>query len=314
MKKALLLTLIVVFSICFTFPAWAFTFRPQWVPQAQFAGYYMAAEKGFYEKAGIDVEIKPGGPGKNSLREAASGEIDFASGWLISAMRLHAGGKELVCIAQVLQRPALLLVAKKSSGIDSVEDFSGHSLGVWPGDFQVPPKALLRKYRIRDVKIVNQGFTMDAFISGELDIASAMKYNEYNQILAAGVEEKDLVVFNYSDLGMHLPEDGIYVNQDFYSSHPEACRKFVRASMEGWQYAFDNKDETVRLITGIANKTEFKTTEEKQMAMLEEIEQLIDVGDTRLKPEHLETANSVLKSTRIIRSDIDGASFNATAP
>lgn len=298
--------------LLFVVPVQAMTLRTQWVPQTQFAGYYMALEKGFYKKAGIDLEIKHGGPGLNALREVSSGDVDFATGWLISAMRLRAKGEKLVLIGQVFQRSALQLLSMRSSGIDSVEKFSGHSMGVWPGDFQIPPKALIRKDRIDNVKIVDQGFSMEPFIKGDLDIASAMMYNEYHQVLDAGVKKEDLVVFNYGELGMNLPEDGIYVNESLVKKDPALCHKFMEATFEGWKYAFDHKDETAKFMTGLANNTEFKTTEKKQRTMLDEVERLIDLDSFDLKKTDFETAQEVLKSTRIIKKDLDMDTFVMT--
>ena len=269
----------------------------------------MAADKGFFKKAGIELQIKNGGPGIVNLREVASGESDFATGWLISALRLRAKGMKLVLIGQFFQKSALTLMVKKTSGIHSVNDFSGHTMGVWPGDFQIPPKALIRKLGIRNVKVVNQAFDMEPFLKGEIEIASAMRYNEYYQVLEAGLKPEDLIVFKYSDIGMNLPEDGIYVKENFAANHPEECKKFIRASIKGWRYAFSHKDETVKLMTELANRTDFKTDEKRQLAMLNEIEKLIDFENIDLRKEDFHTALNELKATKIIRKDIPYDTF-----
>ncbi|MCP4353166.1 MAG: ABC transporter substrate-binding protein [Desulfobacterales bacterium] len=287
----------------------AFTLRPPWVPQTQFAGYYMAVKKGFYKNAGIDIKIKDGGPNVMGLREISAGETDLTIAWLIPAMRLKSQGEKLVHVGQFFQKNSLLLLAKKSSGIDSVEKFAGHTLGVWPGDFQIPPKALIRKYRIRNVNIIQQEFTMEPFLKGDIEIASAMRYNEYHQVLETGIKPEDLTVFSYSDLGMNLPEDGVYVHEDFYKNNPDVCKKFVKASMEGWKYVFAHKDEAVKMMTKLANATPFKTTEKKQRIMLDEVEKLIDFNDTGLKKEDFRTALEVLKSARIIKKKLDYDAF-----
>lgn len=311
MKNSVKGAFFVVLVLMAAVPSYGFTLRPQWVPQAQFAGYYMAVEKGFYQDAGIDLQIKDGKPGIVGLQEISSGRTDFATSWLISAIRHRAKGNKVVLIGQFFQRPALMLLAKKSSGIDDVNKFGNHMLGVWQGDFQIPPKALLRKFNLRDVRIVNQAFSMDAFLKGEIDIASAMRYNEYKQVIDAGIDPGDLITFNYNDLGMNLPEDGIYVHEDFWKKNPEACTRFVKASMEGWKYAFAHKEETVKLMTRLANGTDFKSTEEKQRFMLDEVEKLIDLDTTRLRQEDYDTAISVLKATRMIRKEIPRQSFVA---
>ncbi|CAN2049707.1 NitT/TauT family transport system substrate-binding protein [Candidatus Magnetomoraceae bacterium gMMP-1] len=309
MKTFILLLLIFIFSTGVAPGANIYTLRPQWVPQAQFAGYYMAVEKGLYENAGINIEIKNGGPGLIGLQEILSGNIDFATGWLTSGLRMRGRGAELLLIGQFFQRPALMLIAKKEKNIDSIDKFTGHTLGVWPGDFQIPAKALFRKYKIRNVKVVNQAFSMDSFINGEIDIASAMKYNEYYQVLEAGVKKQDIVIFNYFELGLNLPEDGVYVHKDFWKKNPELCRKFIKASLEGWKYAFEHKTETIRLMTRLANETAFKTTEKKQRIMLDEVEKLIDLNSAKLKKEDFELAVESLKSTKILRIDIKYDSF-----
>lgn len=309
MKKNRIILLSFVFVICFSVNANALNLRLQWTPQTQFAGYFMAAEKGFYKELGLDIKINSGGPGLFSIQEIADKNTDFATSWLVSALRIKAKGAKLIHIAQVFQKPALMLIAKKSSNIDSVQKFSGRSLGVWPVDFQILPKALLRKNSIRNVKVVNQEFTMEPFIKGEIDIASAMRYNEYHQVLESGIKADDLIIFDYAELGMNLPEDGIYVHEDFYNQNRKICKKFVQASFKGWKYAFAHKDETVKFITDIANKTPFKTTERKQLIMLEEVEKLVDVNDSTLKQKDFQTANEILHSARIIKKNIDYKEF-----
>lgn len=270
-------TMLCVFVLAgFCHSASAYTLRLQWVPQTQFAGYYMAKEKGFYDEQGIELDVLPAEPGMTSLRELLSGGSDFATAWLLSSLILRANGEKLVQIGQFFQKPALMLVAKKESGIKSVQDFPGHVIGVWEGEFQVPPKALIRKYRLRDVKVVPQGYTMTPFLEGKVDIASAMRYNEYFQLMEDGMDESGIIVFDYVKLGLNMPEDGIYVRETFYETHKEVCRKFIRASVKGWKYAFSHKEETVSLITAIANQTEYKTTAQKQKWMLDVVEGLME--------------------------------------
>ena len=249
-------------------------FRPQWAPQSQFSGFYAAAEKGFYAQEGIDLEIKGGGPGIDALDEVAGGKSTFATGWLISAMKVKASGKEIVNICQLIQKSALVLVARKDSGIKTVDDLAGKSIGIWPGDFQVPPRTLSSMKNI-EVSFVDQGFSLDAFVQGEMDVCSAMAYNELLVLLDRHFKYDDLTVLSYHDVGMNFPEDGIYVSRSFLENHPEACAAFVRATIKGWKYAFANPDEIARLITDKANQTEFKTTFAHQKAMLQAMEGLL---------------------------------------
>lgn len=290
-------------------PVNAWTLRLQWVPQTQFAGYYMAAQKGFYEKEGIELVIRDGGPGIAGLMETANGETDFAVGWLLSGLRMRGEGHRLVHVAQIFQKPALMLVARKSSGIDGIQKFPGHSLGIWPGDHQIPPKALLRKFNLRDITIVQQGFSVTPFVEGKIDIASVMRYNEYHLLFEAGLRPDDIIVFNFADFGMNIPEDAVFVHEKFRESHGDICEKFVRASVAGWKYAFGHKDETVAFITGLAARTEFQTTGKHQRLMLDEVEKLVSPDDVSLKPEDFNTAIEVLESTRLIHHSVTYGEF-----
>ena len=289
--------------LVFVSPAPAsYTIRLQWVPQTQFAGYYMAAEKGFYQEAGIDADVMPVDPKVKGLLGLLSRKNDFETAWLASGLIMRANHpKKLVLIAQFFQKPALILVAKKSARIKSVRDFRGHTLGVWDGVFSVLPRALIKKHTLHRVKLVSQGFTIEPFLEGKVDIASAMRYNEYKQILASGIKENELTLFDFSELGMNLPEDGLYVREEFAEKHSDVCRKVVEATLKGWKYAFGHKDETVAHITKIANQTEFKTTPEKQLWMLDVVENLIDLDSTALKEADFERAADMLKSLKMIR-------------
>jgi len=299
-KKSMVFTAGIV--LFFTSMASAYTVRLQWLPQTQFAGYYMAAEKGFYKEAGVDVEIKPIDPDVGSLRDLLYKGGDFETGWLSSGIIMKANSsKHPVLIAQFFRRPAFMLLAKKSSGIKTIRDFSGHSLGVWDGVFSVVPRSLIKKHNIPGVKIIPQGFTMESFLNGKIDIASAMRYNEYYQLLESGLKESDLIIFDFAELGINLPEDGLYVREDFLKANPEICKKVVAATIKGWRYAFEHKEETVRYITEIANRTTFKTTPEKQGWMLYVVEKLIDPENTVLKKDDFESAADMLKSLKMIR-------------
>ncbi|MCP4754197.1 MAG: ABC transporter substrate-binding protein [Proteobacteria bacterium] len=277
--------------------ALAYEFRPQWVPQTQFAGYYMAVKKGYYRAEGLDLKIVDGGPGIIALREIASDKVAFGTGWLLSALKeFEKGGRKIVLIGQIMQSNALVLVTRKNSGIDSIGKFSGKKLGVWPGDFQIPPKAFIRMKRLKNIGIVQQGFDIGVFFDGTVDIASAMSYNE---LMLIRQREKDVHVFDFSDLGMKIPEDGIYTSSTFYRKDPKACESFVKASMRGWGYAFRHKDETAAHLTELANKTPFKTTRAHQKNMLAVMDTLVDTDNVILEKADFETALRILKKSRV---------------
>ncbi len=295
-----------LYSICFLLVTVNSSFskdlilRLQWVPQAQFAGYYMAEKKGYYKDEGLSIIIKPTVPGISHLRELVAGSSDFVTAWLLSGIQLKANGDKIVLISQYFQKPALMLLTLKSSNIDSVKKFKNKTMGVWEGEFQVLPMSLIRKFRIRNIKVTPQGFSMKPFVEGKLEIASAMRYNEYYQILEMGLTKNDIYEFDYGKLGIKVPEDGLYVKESFYQENKDECRKFLNATRKGWEYAFKNKKETVRYISDIANLTEFKTTIDKQMWMLNTVEAMMVKDTIRLKKKDFETASDLLYELKII--------------
>jgi len=158
------------------------TFIPQWEPQAQFAGYYMALEKGLYRRHGIELVILRGGAASPSATFVQEGKADFGMLFLSSAIALRAGGQgtPLVNLAQIVRKSSLVLVSKKSSGIRSPADFAGKKISAWP-NFQVQPLALFKQFNVKP-RIVPQSATVDLFLRGGVDAASAMMYNEYHSL------------------------------------------------------------------------------------------------------------------------------------
>ncbi len=250
-------------------------FLPQWVPQAQFAGYYFAAEQGIYRKHGLDVTILPGGPQSPSpldlLRE---GKADLATLWLSAAIQARAQGVNLVNIGQVLPRSSFMLVAKKARGIRSPRDIQGKKVGLWAPIFQVQARAFFKRYGL-DVTIIPQSFSVNLFLRDGVDVASAMWYNEYHTILAAGLNPEELTTFFFHEHGLNFPEDGIYVLEDRFKQDPEMCRSFVKASIEGWLAAFAHKEEALDMVLRNLKREHMPANRVHQRWMLERMKDLI---------------------------------------
>jgi NitT/TauT family transport system substrate-binding protein len=223
------------------------TLIPLWTPQAQFAGYYVGLDKGIFAKHGIALEILPAGPGRSPIEALQEGVADFTILWLTTALRHRCAGLPLVNLAQVSQRSSMLLVAKKSSGIRTVADLTGRKVGLWGGDLSIPPLALFTKYGIT-VREVRQSQTVDLFLRGGIDAASAMWYNEYHTILNAGLDPDELVVFAMNDHGLNFPEDGLYALEDTLERDPALVAAFVRATGESWRYAFAHPEEALDVV------------------------------------------------------------------
>jgi NitT/TauT family transport system substrate-binding protein len=218
-----------------------------WVPQAQFAGYYVAHDVGIYQKHGLDVSIIPGGPNVSVSDCVKSGKADFGTTFLLNATKLHARGLPLVNIAQISRRSALMLVAKKSNGIYGPEDLDGRKIGIYKEDFSDVPLAFIKAVQA-DVTIIPIATGIHIFLHGGTDVTNVMWYNEYHTILNCGYNPDELAIFYMSDYGFNVPEDGIYCLRSTYDANPEICKRVVEATIEGWRYAFDHPQEALDIV------------------------------------------------------------------
>ncbi len=250
------------------------TFVPQWVPQAQFAGYYTAQERGFYRERGIDLTILSGGPNAPGDALLEYGTADFATLWLSTTIPMRAEGVPVINIAQIMQRSALMLVAKKLSGVHKPRDLNGRKVGLWGPVFQIQPRAFFRKYRL-DVEVVRQSYSVNLFLRDGVDAASAMWYNEYHTILNAGLNPDELTTFFFHEHGLNFPEDGIYTLEEIAKRSPGLCRDFVQASIRGWRYAFDHPEEALDIIMANLQKAHIPATRVHQRWMLNRMHDLI---------------------------------------
>lgn len=223
------------------------TFVPMWFPQPQFAGYYMAKEKGIYEKYGLDVNIINGGYSKNVFSMLKNSEVDLGILYLSEAIKQRANGNKLVNIAQLFQHSEILFVSKKTSGINSLKDFNGKKIAIWRTILTELTEGFLKKHNIvAEVIKINGG--VNIFLKDAVDICAVMNYNEYNSLINYGLNPDELDVFPFKDYGMDFPEDGIYCMEKAFNENPTLYKNFVAASLEGWKYALSNSDETLMVL------------------------------------------------------------------
>lgn len=249
------------------------TLLPLWSPQAQFAGYYVGLEKGIYARHGIDLKILRAGPGVSQVDALQRGEADFAVLWLTTAMRRKAGGVDIINLAQIIQKSALVLVSRKSSGIRTVSDLNGKKVGMWEGDVSIPLRTLFKRHGVV-VREVRQSGTVNLFLRGGIDAASAMWYNEYHIILDAGVNADELSLLVPSEQGMNFPEDGLYALRSKANQDPALTAEFVEASLEGWRYAFDHPDEALDIVIRYMKEARLPANRVHQKWMLERMRDL----------------------------------------
>ena len=257
------------------------TLQLKWVTQAQFAGYFVAKDKGFYDEVGLDVTIKPGGPDINPSQVIAGGGADVVVDWMPSALATREKGVPLVNIAQVFQTSGMMLTCRNDSGVTSPDKFADKTLGVWFGGNEYPFLNWMGKLGLKTdgsaggVKVLKQGFNVDPLLQKQADCISTMTYNEYWQVIDAGMKPEDLTTFKYEDQGVATLEDGLYTLEATLQdpAKVELLAKFLKASMKGWDYAVANPDEAA-MIT-LENDETGAQTEKHQKRMMGEIAKLV---------------------------------------
>jgi len=252
-------------------------FSPQWFPQAQFAGYYVALEKGFYKELGLDVQIIHPSGTVSAFDNLNNGNVDVISSFLMDGLKARANGRPLVHIGQLSQHSALMMVTKKTSGIDQAKKLNGKKLGLWSSGFQDIPRAFIRKYGY-DLQIVPILNTVNLFLLDGVDALTVMYYNEYDQLINCGLNEEELQSFFFSDYGFDIPEDGLYCLENTYEQKKDALKKFVQATLKGWGFAAQNKEYTIGLIVREMDKAHLPNNKAHQQWMLNKVLELIEPG------------------------------------
>lgn len=268
------------------------TLQLQWVTQAQFAGYYVALDQGYYEDENLDVTIQPGGPDIAPPQVLAGGGADVMLNWMPSALAARERGVPVVNIAQPFKTSGLMLTCWADAGIETPEDFRGKTIGVWFFGNEYPFLSWMSQLGIPTdggedgVTVLRQAFNVDPLLQRQADCISTMTYNEYGQVLDAGVGEDELITFKYEDQGVATLEDGMYVLEENLDDPEFVDRmvRFVRASMKGWKWAEENPEEAAEIV--LDNDATGAQTEAHQVRMMTEIAKLtagsngaLDVGD-----------------------------------
>ncbi len=276
-------------------------FVPHWAPQAQFAGYYVAFEKGFYAARGLNVKILEGGPTMPSAALLEKGSVEFATMFLSTAIVERAKGAKLVNIGQIVTGSSQVLIARRDSGIKTIHDMDGKRVGLWGGELSIMPKALFKKYGVH-VKVVPQSWSVNLFLRGGVDVVSAMLYNEYHTLLQAGVDSSQLRVFNLSGLGFNVPEDGIYCMEATLKKDPQTCRLFVQASLQGWRYAFAHPRKALDIVMKYVRKAQIATNRPHQKWMLSHMRKVIDLPPPGGCPEQVKKSDYMAICRELMRN------------
>ena len=293
------------------------TLQLKWVTQAQFAGYYVAEDKGFYDEENLDVTIKPGGPDIAPTQVLAGGGADVTVEWMPAALAAREKGLPIVNIAQPFKSSGMMLTCLKESGVtDPATDFKGKTLGVWFFGNEYPFLSWMAHLGLPTtggpdgVTVLKQGFNVDPLLQKQASCISTMTYNEYGQVLDAGISPDDLVTFKYEDQGVATLEDGLYTLESTLADPAMEDRlvRFVRASMKGWKYAEENPEEAAQIV--LDNDETGAQTEAHQVRMMQEVAKLTAGSNGALdEADYQRTVDTLLAggSDPVISKAPDGA-------
>ena len=316
-------TLASIAMLCFALASGAavaqdkLTLQLKWVTQAQFAGYYVAKDKGFYKDAGLDVTIKAGGPDINPSQVIAGGGADVIVDWMPSALATREKGVPIVNISQVFQRSGMQLTCRRDSGVKTPKDFKGRTLGVWFYGNEYPFLSWMDKLGFKTtggpdgVTVLKQGFNVDPLLQKQAACISTMTYNEYWQLIEAGMKQDQLLVFKYEDQGVATLEDGLYAQEKSIADPKMADKlaRFLKASLKGWDYAIKHQDEAVKIV--LDNDASGAQTAQHQTTQIMEIAKLVEGGKLGfLEPKSYDRTVSTLmsgKSDPVISKKPEGA-------
>lgn len=277
----------------------------QWKPQAEFAGFYVALEKGYYRDRDLDVTVLPGGPEIDPIACLRSGETDFATSFLCGALSASERGAPLVDICQVINRSNLMIVAHRDA-VKTREDLNGARVSLWNNSSEA---AILGFFHAAHVhpQLVPQYYTVNLFLRDGVDACAAMEYNEYHTIIESGVNPDELTTFFTRDLGFGFPEDGVFTLASTQRRDPAVCRDFAAATLEGWAYCKAHPDEAVDIVMQKTREAHVPTNREHQRWMLDHVLASIFPGENdswqvgKLSRVDYERTRAIMIGERLIK-------------
>ena len=280
-------------------------FTPQWTAQAQFAGYYVAQEKGFYRKAGINVRIEHPSATMPAISRLRDNECQATTMQVCQALEIVDGGTPLVNILQTSMNNAMVIVSAR--GKDPLTH-NGARVGIWSAGFGHLAICMSNKDNL-NYEWIRFAQNVNLFVAGALDATLAMSYNEYYQLMQAGVEMKEENIYRFRDHGYNVQEDGVYMKRGYYNSHKEQARRFAQASKKGWLWAAQHPEETLDIVMRYVEKDHIATNRPMQRLMLQEVLRLqLDreskKREFRLRPDMVQKASRLMKENGMLKGEV----------
>lgn len=255
--------------------------RLKWAYQAQFSGYLVAKEKGFYKEQGLDVNIQPAGPDLKPYSTVAAGSDDIGIGIISQIITARSNGVPIVAISQMFQDSPNRFVIKSENSIDSLQQLKGKKVGLWLGGDEIEFVAMLKNQgmTMQDIEVIPQKFSVAPFLQDEYVCSQVMVYNEMNQIINQGYDGDKLQVISPKDYNAAILGDLLFTSEKYLNEHPDLLQKFLVATYKGWQYTFEHPDEAIDIV--LKYNPELKKDEQKQQLIA--VLSLINTGSTETK-------------------------------
>ena len=280
-------------------------FTPQWTAQAQFTGYYVAEAKGFYREAGVKVRIEHPSATQPAMSRLRANECQATTLQLCQALEIVDGGIPLVNILQTSMNNAMVIVSARDK--DPLTQ-KGARVGIWSVGFGQLAICMSNKDHL-DYQWVRFAQNVNLFVSGALDATLAMSYNEYYQLLQAGIQMSDKNVYRFCDHGYNVQEDGIYMTRAYYNQHREQAHRFAEASRKGWEWAAQHPEEALDIVMQYVNKGRIATNRVLQRLMLTEVLRLQADRESgkrefRLRPDMVRQASRMMHENKMLTREV----------
>ena len=276
-------------------------FTPQWTAQAQFAGYYVAKDMGFYEEEGVNVQIIHPNVTQSAESRLRSHLSHATTLQLAQAVEIAANGVPLVNLLQTSMNSGMVVISRR--GKNPMEQ-RGAKVGIWAGGFTQLLESVVKEANL-PFEWIQAATMVNLYIAGALDAIVAMTYNEYYQVKQAGFNLPENCIYRLADHGYNIQEDGLYVTREYYEKHKELADKFARASRRGWDYAEAHPDQALDIVMRYVDRNHIATNRILQSLMLKEILNLQydpDSGEKeyRIRPDMLQLTNDIMLKAGLI--------------
>ncbi len=242
-------------------------FTPQWLPQSQFAGYYVAQEKGFYKEAGLDVVIEHTSSSDNAQNRLREGKCNAITMNVFDAIFNIDQGMEVVNVLQTSLHTGLVIVPRNND-IKKLKDLSGKRVGIWRTHYYELSQIVNEDYDL-NIEWIPFVQSVNLYISGAVDATMAMVYNEAYHIYASGFENVSFI--SLADYGYDFPEEGVYFTKEYYEKYPDKAKAFAEASRRGWEWTHEHPDEALDIVMKVIEKNNLPAGRQHQKWMLHKI-------------------------------------------